>query len=214
MCRSKANGGRRCGARLTGDTSLTRDGASDAPMGLIRAGTHLTGIEFRSRLPRRYAQGKVEPVGNHVPGGGSTQKPTGELWASPMMDPDDLPDGSAPMSAWDDKWNDGNPRPGIEHRVEIRPDARVLVIDSWADYQATVARWPRDVSHYRHGSRSTIDFTALAAEADAIWLTPAGCQAVRSSAHADSPEFDGMDGWDIPSVVILRAEMATVHPVD
>ena len=212
MCRSKANGGRRCGAPPV-QRGPQASPATDVqtPDALIQPGSTLAGIPLRTRLTQRYSPRRFKPVRNVESNEGTTEKPYGGIWVSPLVSRDDLPDESPAMSHWDYLNDDGSSRPGVEHDVAINPGARVVVIDSWADYEAVANRWPRTVLTWQ-GAAHGIDYDALKAEADAIWLTPRGCQDVRSSTNRTATGYQGIYGWDIPSLVLLNKTAATITP--
>lgn len=124
-------------------------------------------------------------------------KPHGGLWTSPMR--------STGMTGWIDWCADnsfGNPSDPVT-AITADPDARAYVIDTHDDllrleaaYRNPTPRLPIEIRMW-----PAIDWTALARDVDALWLTDAGQWATRYTTP-------GLYGWDCEMVFWFRVKFS------
>ncbi len=99
-------------------------------------------------------------------------------------------------------WTEQNPvhdGGSVLYQVIPKANARIVVIDSRADLEAAIARWP-DVDEYAWSFRDpdrTVDWPAAAREVDGFWLTVDG----NDELHFGSPN---LYTWDTEQVLWLR----------
>jgi len=122
-------------------------------------------------------------------------------------------DPSIGGSAWID-WCVGNEY-GLARSLDygwlLTPaaDARVLTIDSYADLQAVITAYPRQLRHvYRYEGYALMpDFERMAHDYDALHLTAAGERATRLSLPYN------LYGWDCESTVWFRWAFQSVERI-
>lgn len=146
-----------------------------------------------------------EPVSMSIQDGHRSRgKPRGGLWTCP-----DAGDG---RSAWVDWCRNEGPSSRVKHRRlwrVVARDPRVYTIKTLADLKRAITRYP----HQRYPDSQflrdeyEIDFEAMAADYDAVYLTEEGQGATRLSYPVD------LYGWDVPSILWLRWMFDRVEPV-
>lgn len=120
-------------------------------------------------------------------------KPEGGAWLSPVNADD--------TTEWQRFLHASNQPVHVMSSVSLRPDARVLRIDSLADLTAVVAAYPpppalnESIANVRG-----FDFEAAARDFDAVWLTQHGL------GQTQRTEVPNLMVWDIESVLILTRD--------
>lgn len=121
-------------------------------------------------------------------------KPSGGLWTAPLGD-----DGRTAWTEWCSAEEYGDPTEPITELIPD-PDARVYVINTVADLVALESTYRDEhvVQMVPHRSPwPALDWTAMARDLDAIWLTDEGQWATRFSQP-------GLYGWDCETVFWLN----------
>lgn len=198
-----------------------------------------TGADLHSRYPAGistrlssdYDPSLVSPVRNResvedsAPG-----KPVGGLWVAPV-------DEHTGLTGWEELmgnkcWKDNGD--GTEslvvnmkssrNSVEFKPDAKVLVIDSWKDYTDAVNAAPRHVPDrlsrligVEPDDRKGLDYEALGV--DAVFVTEKGISecsnADKTFSHRlsqpDGKDYESLNGWDFASGIIINPDAARVE---
>lgn len=145
-------------------------------------------------------------------------KPMGGLWVSPQLG------GTATVwSNWLEREGFGlveGEEAFLYQAVVLKPEARVLCIDSWDDFARILSAYlllHEDFSKYNLNSQF-LDFERMSEDWDAIYLTDEGQWATRFTKVAPG-KLDGpcLYGWDLESVLILNAEaiaeVGAPHPL-
>lgn len=122
-------------------------------------------------------------------------KPRGGLWTTPGGAPtwqqwcaQDYPAGVAGCRGW--TW-------------DVRPDARLWVVDTLADLVDTVARFPGRIST---AVGPTISFESMQAQGfDGMWLTDRG----QSDTRIPPPGYPSLYGWDLETVLLFHMDVVT-----
>lgn len=137
------------------------------------------------------------PVGDVV------NKPRGGLWCAPLLTAQ-----GRKFSAWslESQLASGSEL-SLLTRVVPRKAAKVAVVTSRDDLLAITARWPdtrpdplAEVNRLlRTPPSRLIDWSLMADEVDAVWLTAAGLNQTSSSAR-----HPNLWGWDVPTVLFLK----------
>lgn len=130
----------------------------------------------------------IEPVGNNP------MKPTGGLWTSPIRD------GRTGWTQWCVREDFATPDAPVTVVVPD-PDARVYVIDSHADLLALEAAYRDGAEEFPFGMWAKLNWVAMAADIDAVWLTDDGQWATRMTTP-------GMYGWDCETVFWLNPRLS------
>jgi hypothetical protein len=147
-------------------------------------------------------------------------KPSGGLWMSPERN------GSTP---WDELL--GHTKGGVNHAVEFKPDARVLVINSREDYTRILERYPHrvDISEMTDEEfeferlmpssswnaldsdmlpRRGINYELLAKDYDALYLTGRGLRECGKGdfMNEEHPGDISLNIWDMESGIVLNPD--------
>ncbi len=135
----------------------------------------------------------VTPVRNHT----GIPKPDGGTWLSPLH-----ADGTTTWSRWCADVDSGDwVRGKRTHPVGLRPDARVLKVDSMPDLLAAVDAH----GGVAHNEEVHLDFEELARHYDAMWVTGAGMEATRYG-PGGYDKGENLYSWDIESVLIFNPD--------
>lgn len=215
MCRSCADGGRRCpltdDSREAGKAAATRYyRRGKARLLIAQLSDHGIRAMDDTSMPPTYhvaRSGKDLDLDDGREVGLSTiarpDKPTGALWTAPgRIDKD-----GAVKSAWTDydAQEGGSKRPAKEmHVVRTQPGAVVVSIDSPEDAQALMDRYEtRDTA----GSRS-FDWVAMKRDGiDGVYASP---DAVQGNLNHKDQAFANFYGWDASSVAWLSNDNISV----
>jgi hypothetical protein len=132
-------------------------------------------------------------------------KPDGGLWLSPLRrDTAGNPTGTG-WTDWCAAEELDAGRTGEVTPVRLAAGARVAVIASQRDYEQLAAACGLvDIDETPYSGLRHLDWTAISARFDAVWLTSAGVKAV---AGTHGPLY----GWDAESLLILN-EAALASP--
>jgi hypothetical protein len=135
----------------------------------------------------------MEPVGpqEHL-------KPTGGLWTSPHDS----------VYGWKE-WCQAERMDWLGHRwlLDVKPDVKLLVIDSMDDLDAAWERYPHEGPSY---IGRTLDFEAIAKEYDGVWLTADGQWKTRHP-PLGSGWLLGFYGWDCETIWWTRWSFTKVR---
>lgn len=163
------------------------------------AGVDLPPLVFAHAEPLDRA--RIEPISTIA-----RTKPSGGLWLSPG-DP-------AGTNQWSEFCRREGFRPtrGAPTRVQavaLKPDARVLKIDSRGDLLAAAGCYPPPAQPYGFDPPG-MDFAAVAADYDALWVTETG----RSANHMPRDEHAEINlyAWDIETVLVLDPDALAETP--
>lgn len=155
--------------------------------------------EFAYAGTRAFDAAAVTPAVQEPPG---RNKPSGGLWLSPVLR---AGNGRITGTAWTEFLN----RAGMYRRVSrwgkvislvaLAPGARVAVISSRQDYLAlAVAAGTRPpAAAAAPGIPGELDWTGVAAIADAVWLT-------RSGLFSFGGWHEPFEWWDTETLVVLN----------
>lgn len=206
MCRSCAEGGRRC-------PSGSRSHAHAAHNGRRRAARLVTRLRAAGLDARRAADGptmywwdrrhsrglspsRVGPIRDPR---GEPWKPDGGLWAAPALatDPDDP--ASAPHDGFHTTWTRflADDEPGDGHLTVLRPAAAAVTLQlgSEQDWAAACRRWPRTVTTSLGDTLRGFSFEAMRRDGvDAVHVPPGPLLAHQGPLY----------GWDEHSEVWLN----------
>lgn len=200
----------------------------------LRSGAELNADHtFRNRLQAPYDPAAHGGVQNLAGDDFSWTKPRGAFWVSTVRE--------GKLSEWDRLWGshkEAKANAGdYEHEVKFKDDAKVLVIDSLADYEALLDRYP----HYSrieldenmlafklYGSafsvfssggkvRRGLDWEVIAEDHDALMLTNRGYRACGGGdymqQHAPASGDISLYSWDFESAVVFHPSAVSVSPL-
>lgn len=159
---------------------------------------------------------KIKPVRNRWALNG---RPEGGIAVSPLVnDPREAPETT--WSQWVTEETPGTRDPDRDGRVQVvtlADDARVLVIDSYADLLATAAAFPPPpglleadlgvdatqdpgaslvAAFLSRTADQGFDYEAMSTRFDALWVTPAALAETRHSEPS-------LNTWDVETVLLL-----------
>lgn len=178
---------------------------------------------WRTLLPKRYDPARHEPVRNVAATELSWVKPSGALWLSTH-------DEAQGSSGWDRLVSGMFPR-SVQHTVHFAPEAKVLVVDSRADYLAALAAYPHTVERtltpqeatwFPHGATSLmqrdgtpkrgLDWERMAKDYDAFFLTERGLwECGKGDFRHEQHHGDvSLYIWDIESAVVFHPAAVVV----
>ena len=152
-----------------------------------------------------YEPERFKPVSN----GSMSNKPMGGLWASPV-------DAEYGWRYWcrAEDFHQENLKEAF--RFSLRPEARVLVIDSKEDLNNLPGRFfLKDVglSSSIYSNRASIDFERISQEYDAIFLTEKGEEETRDWYDEDGFPQRDLCTWDCETLLVLNPGMVIEKPL-
>lgn len=216
--------------------TTTRQSAKVAPDQLtpLRSGAELNArYTFHNRLQKPYDPTSHGGVQNLTGDDSSWTKPLGAFWISTVQE--------GGLSEWDRLW--GNRKEAAqnagkhEHEVKFKDDAKVLVIDSLADYEALLERYPHyskiepdeAMAEFRlYGGafsvfspegkvRRGLDWEKLAEDHDALMLTRKGLRQCGGGDYrqenAPAAGDISLYSWDFESAVVFHPHAVSVTPL-
>jgi hypothetical protein len=174
---------------------------------------------FQTRLPEIFDPAKVKRLKNpkdteH----GMISKPRGALWLSPV--------NSKGESAWDSFfYSSEEERAGnktYNHDMVFTPDAKVMVINSKADYIRAINVYPTTVSVFgpsnsgwQHTNKKGLDFEQISKTYDAVYVSQRAINETSYGFRKDHryDSYTNLEGWDVPSMVLFNPSKVTVNKV-
>lgn len=213
----------------------------NVPSHLVRTGAEFAHAypEYRFTFHIEFNPNRVKPVTNRERSialhpdrrswdHGAPMKPHGGMWFSPTDRYDEGDEENPPCSKW--AWRMGcydDFKMGVVHKVEFATDARVIVINSLADYRALIDSCGRDVPDTFEGpTRRGIDYERL--PADALFITSATLSEDSDARNGtwdprardfvvtdeDADRYENPGVWDLTSGVVLNQRAITVSVIE
>ena len=147
------------------------------------------------KVSGRPAENKMVHIANDSP---LTLKPKGGLWTSPDQSEYGWREWcGSEMGHW----------LGARYVLTVRPSPRLLVVDSMEDLNALYEKFPlvpdKDIWGPRFSAYRALDFEAMTADHDGLWLTAGGHFDTRMPDHR-SGWMLGTNGWDCETVLWFR----------
>lgn len=177
----------------------------------VTTGIEMGAFEFKSRLPSAWNPDTFTAVGNGSFGGngGYREKPSGGLWSSPIERDEDME-----ISEYDNFFN-VNPETSdsINHDVMFTPDAKVLIVNSRADYDTLLSSCSVEVM-VGGSTKRAVDYERLSKGFDAVYFTTNAIYANGKSNPADEyfKENFSLQNMDIASLLIMNPKAVKVTP--
>lgn len=219
---------------ILADANAVQAKLAGATITPLRSGAELNAAyTFRNRLSAPYDPINHVGVKNLAGNDWSWTKPLGAFWISTVQE--------GGLSEWDRLWGnrvEAEQHAGKhEHEVKFKADAKVLVIDSLADYEALLERYPHfspakpdeNMAAFRvyggafsvfsadGSARRGLDWEKLAEDHDALMLTRRGLRACGGGDYrqenAPAPGDISLYSWDFESAVVFHPEAVSVSPL-
>lgn len=239
MCRSDSEGGRRCPGGTTPEhralvNQSRRERYSEKKKssgGAVRSYQQRTypvvmgsqiSAQFQTRLDKEWDESFYTPIRNwsDADSAGLPNKPRGGLWLSPLLD-----NGK---SAWDDfmYYESGEEaiqelKTGHHYDANLRPEAKIMVINSKEDYFQAIRMFPSEVEELDFKSmgvvkKASLDYQKISSTFDAIYIKQGALNAFgwQYQYEPESSTTVGLYGWDIPSLVVFNPNILEISIVD
>jgi hypothetical protein len=200
---------------ISGLTSSSQETASTkdflAPLNLpVTTGVEMEAFEFKSRLSSIYNPDTFTAIKNGSFGSnGYREKPSGGLWSSPIERDEDME-----ISEYDSFFqiNQGT-SDSVNHDVRFTPEAKVLIVDSRADYDALLSDCSVDVV-VEDLTKRAVDYERLSRDFDAVYFTTNAVYANGRSNPADEyfKKNVSLRNLDIASLLIMNPKSVKVSP--
>lgn len=192
------------------ETTSTKD--SLAPLNLpVTTGVEMGAFEFKSRLPSIYNPDTFTAIKNGSFGSnGYREKPSGGLWSSPIERDEDME-----ISEYDNFFQiNQETSDSVNHDVRFTPNAKVLIVDSRADYDALLSSCSVEVTVDGATTKRVVDYERLSRDFDAVYFTTKAVYANGRSNPADEyfKKNVSLRNLDIASLFIMNPKSVGVAP--